>query len=81
MLHGLLAGLKEPRVAEVARHNDARAAAYFEASELINLDAPIVYLGKPDWYQIRKPRVQNAPTGIWGFMSPWHEVWLDDGGE
>ena len=57
--------------------NDARQAAYFEASELINQDAPIVYLGKPDWYQIRKPRVQNPPTGIWGFMSPWHEVWLD----
>ena len=58
--------------------NDERQAAYFEASELINQDVPVVYLGKPDWYQIRTPRVQNPPTGVWGFMSPWHEVWLSE---
>ena len=65
-------------VAAATFDNDERQAAYFEATELINQDAPIVYLGKPDWYQIRRPEVMNPPTGIWGFMSPWHEVWLDE---
>ena len=58
--------------------NDARQAAYHEASTLINQDVPIIYLGKPDWYQIRKTSVQNPPNGVWGFMSPWHEVWLSE---
>jgi peptide/nickel transport system substrate-binding protein len=58
--------------------NDERQDFYFQASELINEDAPLVYLGKPDWYQVRKTRVQNPPTGVWGFMSPWHEVWLSE---
>ena len=57
--------------------NETRQAAYFEATDLINQDVPIVYLGKPDWYQIRSPAVQNPPTGIWGFMSPWHDVWIE----
>jgi len=58
--------------------NDERQDLYFQATELINQDAPVVYLGKPDTYQIRSTRVQNPPTGIWGFMSPWHELWLSE---
>jgi peptide/nickel transport system substrate-binding protein len=58
--------------------NGERQAAYFEATELINQEVPVVYLGKPDWYQIRTTRVENPPTGVWGFMSPWHELWLSE---
>ena len=56
--------------------SDERQELYFQATELINQDVPIVYLGKPEAFQIRTPAVQNPPTGIWGVMSPWHEVWL-----
>ncbi|MEM7273136.1 MAG: ABC transporter substrate-binding protein [Actinomycetota bacterium] len=55
---------------------EERASLYFEATELINQDVPVVYLGKPEVFQIRKPTVVNPPTGIWGVMSPWHEIQL-----
>jgi len=64
--------------AAVTFDTDARAALYFEATELINQDAPIVYLGKPESHQIRTTAVQNPPTGIWGVMSPWTDVWLSE---
>lgn len=62
--------------AAITFDSDERAALYFEATELINQDVPIVYLGKPEVFQIRTTSVQNPPTGIWGVMSPWHEVQL-----
>ncbi len=55
-----------------------RQAAYFEATAIISEEVPLVYMGKPDWYQARNVRVQNPPNGIWGFMSPWHDVWLSE---
>lgn len=58
--------------------NDERRNAYFEASELINQDVPVIYLGKPEWYLASGSNMQNPPTGIWGTMSPWHEVWLSE---
>ncbi len=58
--------------------NDERKDLYFEATELINQDVPVVYLGFAETYEIRKTRVQNPPDGVWGFMSPWHEVWLSE---
>ena len=64
--------------AAVTFDTDERASLYFEATELINQDVPIVYLGKPEVFQIRKTSVQNPPVGIWGVMSPWHEVWLSE---
>ncbi len=64
--------------AAVTFDTEERANLYFEATELINQDVPIVYLGKPEAFQIRTPAVQNPPTGIWGVMSPWHDVWLSE---
>ncbi|MEM9564717.1 MAG: ABC transporter substrate-binding protein [Actinomycetota bacterium] len=64
--------------AAVTFDTDERASLYFEASELINQDAPIVYLGKPEVFQIRTTAVQNPPVGIWGVMSPWTDVWLSE---
>ncbi|MGB5760550.1 MAG: ABC transporter substrate-binding protein, partial [Acidimicrobiales bacterium] len=58
--------------------NDERKDLYFQATELINVDVPVVYLGFAETYEIRKTRVQNPPDGVWGFMSPWHEVWLSE---
>lgn len=58
--------------------NDERKDLYFQATELINEDVPVVYLGFAETYEIRKTRVQNPPDGVWGFMSPWHEVWLSE---
>jgi peptide/nickel transport system substrate-binding protein len=57
---------------------DQRRDLYFEATELINQDVPVVYLGKPEVFQLRTPNVANPPTGIWGVMSPWHEVQLSE---
>lgn len=58
--------------------NDARKDLYFQATELINQDVPVIYLGFAETFEIRKTRVQNPPDGVWGFMSPWHEVWLSE---
>ncbi len=64
--------------AAVTFDTEARAGLYFEATELINQDSPIVYLGKPESFQIRTTALQNPPTGIWGVMSPWTDVWLSE---
>jgi peptide/nickel transport system substrate-binding protein len=64
--------------AAVTFDNDQRRDLYFQATELINQDVPIIYLGKPEVFQIRKPTVQSPPIGVWGVMSPWHDVWLSE---
>ncbi|MEM7338757.1 MAG: ABC transporter substrate-binding protein [Actinomycetota bacterium] len=57
---------------------DARAALYADFQVQVNEDVPIVFLTTPPFWQAYQPKVQNPPVGIWGHMSPMHDVWLSE---
>jgi len=55
---------------------DARIEIYGEFQDIVNEDVPIYFLTTPPFWQAYNPAVQNPSVGIWGLMSPMHEVWL-----
>ena len=55
---------------------DARIKLYADFQDVVAEDVPIHFLTTSPFWQAYQPTVQNPPTGIWGQMSPMHEVWL-----
>jgi peptide/nickel transport system substrate-binding protein len=55
---------------------DERIDLYHQMQTIVNEDVPMVYLSNGVFWQAFQPRVQNPPIGVWGQLSPMHEVWL-----
>lgn len=55
---------------------DARIKLYGEFQDIVAEDVPIYHITTPPFWAAMSPKIQNPPTGIWGFMAPMHEVWL-----
>lgn len=56
---------------------DARRDLYFQATDLINADVPVIYASNEIWYTRMQKDVQNPPNGVWGWMDSWAETWVN----
>jgi len=56
---------------------EKRKALYFQATDLINEDVPVIYASNEVWYTRMQQDVQNPPDGVWGWMDSWAETWID----
>ncbi|MGY9073826.1 MAG: ABC transporter substrate-binding protein [Acidimicrobiales bacterium] len=56
---------------------DERIALYADFQDLVAADLPIYWLNNTTFWQAFPADMQNPPLGIWGTMSPMHEIWLD----
>jgi len=55
---------------------DARKALYVEAQDILADELPMYWLNNTTFWQAYPENLQNPPLGIWGVMSPMHEMWL-----
>ncbi len=55
---------------------ELRRDLYFEATDIINADVPVIYLSNQVWYTRMATHVENPPESIWGFMDSWAEMWI-----
>jgi peptide/nickel transport system substrate-binding protein len=53
-----------------------RRAYYATAQKMITEDSPIVFINQVPYHTATSKKVGNAPTSIWGPMSPYDEVYL-----
>ena len=55
---------------------DKRRELYFEATDIINSEVPVIYMTNQVWYTRMQPNLENPPSSIWGFMDSWAEMWV-----
>ncbi|HLR30254.1 MAG TPA: hypothetical protein VK082_06725 [Paenalcaligenes sp.] len=51
---------------------------YAEFQEIITHDLPLIYIAESPNHTLVTNNVRNAPDSIWGPLSPYDEVYLDD---
>lgn len=55
---------------------DTRRDLYFQATDIINEDVPVIYMSNQVWYTRMQTNLENPPSSIWGFMDSWAEMWV-----
>lgn len=53
---------------------DKRKALYGEFQKIVTDELPVVFLYIPDYYTVTRDHVEDAPSSIWGPLSPWDNV-------
>ena len=55
---------------------ELRRELYFEATDIINADVPVIYMSNQVWFTRMQNNLENPPSSIWGFMDSWAEMWV-----
>jgi len=62
--------------AGVEKDLEKRKALYAEFQRIVTEDAPIIYIAESPYHTLVSKKVGNAPTSIWGPLSPLDDVYL-----